>query len=168
MKKLIFILTGLILTSFLNAQSLEDIIQKYTVANKLDKISEIKTLKLTGKTLVMGNEILQYMKDGHLTLDGEESINNKPAFRLKAIPEGGTVVNIFIDKNLYQVVKSIVNSTLGGTPATVVSFPSEYTETNGVVLPMKTSVSVMGMDMVTTFSKVEVDIPIEDSVFKLK
>jgi hypothetical protein len=71
MKKLIFILTGLILTSFLNAQSLEDIIQKYT-------------------------------------------------------------------------------------------------ETNGVVLPMKTSVSVMGMDMVTTFSKVEVDIPIEDSVFKLK
>jgi hypothetical protein len=48
------------------------------------------------------------------------------------------------------------------------SFPSDYTETNGILLPMKTTMSVSGMEIVTTFTKVEVDVPIEDSVFKIK
>jgi outer membrane lipoprotein-sorting protein len=50
----------------------------------------------------------------------------------------------------------------------VESFPSEYTETNGILLPMKTTTSASGMEIVTTFTKVEVDVPIEDSVFKIK
>jgi hypothetical protein len=51
---------------------------------------------------------------------------------------------------------------------TVESYPSDYTETNGVFLPMKTTTSTSGMEIVTTFTKVEVDVPIDDSVFKLK
>jgi hypothetical protein len=51
---------------------------------------------------------------------------------------------------------------------TVETYPSDYTETNGVLLPMKTTTSTSGMDIVISFTKVEVDIPIEDSVFKLK
>jgi len=43
MKKLIFILTGLTLISVINAQSLEDIVKGYTIANKLDKISVCDT-----------------------------------------------------------------------------------------------------------------------------
>jgi hypothetical protein len=51
---------------------------------------------------------------------------------------------------------------------TVESYPSDYTETNGIILPMKTTTSMNGMDMVITYTKVEVDIPIEDSVFSIK
>ena len=51
---------------------------------------------------------------------------------------------------------------------TVETIPSEYTETDGVIMPMKTTTLLSGMEMVITFTKVEVDIPMEDSVFKLK
>jgi hypothetical protein len=56
----------------------------------------------------------------------------------------------------------------GGQVMTVESYPSDYTETNGVVLPMKTTTSVSGMDFVMNFTKVEVDIPMEDSIFTIK
>ena len=57
MKKLIFILTGLIIMSVINAQSLEEIVKRYTVANKLEKISSLKTIKITGKMSMMGMEM---------------------------------------------------------------------------------------------------------------
>ena len=57
MKKLIFILTGLILMSVINAQSLDEIVKRYTVANKLDKVSAMKTIKITGKMSMMGMEM---------------------------------------------------------------------------------------------------------------
>ena len=51
---------------------------------------------------------------------------------------------------------------------TMDSYPSDYTETNGIMIPMKTTTSAQGMDIVITFTKVEVDIPMEDSIFKMK
>lgn len=233
MKKLTIILTGLMLVSFLSAQSLDDIVGKYTAANKLDKISGFKTLKITGKMSMMGmempmelwmknpnkiktvtnfqgqeiiqsfdgekgymvnpmsgssapvemtpeqinqaqrsnmfkNEILDYLKGGKLVLEGEETINGNPAYKLKATIEEGTVSNIFIDKSTFLIVKSIINTTQEGMPITVESYPSEYTETNGILLPMKTTTSASGMEFIMTFTKVEVDIPIEDTVFTLK
>jgi hypothetical protein len=233
MKKLIFILTGLIVMSVVSAQSLEDIVNKYTAANKLDKMSGIKTLKLTGKMSMMGmempmeiwmknpnkiksvtnisgqemiqafngekgfminpmtgssepvemtpdqvqqvtrsnmfqNEIMGYLKDGKLVLDGEEGVNGNPAFKLSATIQEGIVTNLFIDKTTFLLVKSVINTTQQGMPITVESYPSEYTETNGVMLPMKTTTSASGMEFVMTFTKVEVDIPMEDSIFNLK
>lgn len=233
MKKLIFVLAGLFVMSVLSAQSLEDIVNKYTTANKYDKMSNLKTLKLTGKMSMMGmdmpmeiwmknpnkiksvtnfngqeiiqsfdgekgytvnpmtgstepvemtpdqvtqvtisnmfqNAIMNYLKDGKLVLEGEESINGNPAFKLKATVEEGTVMNIFIDKTTFLVVKSLINTTQQGMPVTVESIPSEYTETNGILLPMKTTTSASGMEFVVAFTKVEVDIPMEDSIFTLK
>jgi hypothetical protein len=233
MKKLIFILTGLIVMSVVSAQSLEDIVNKYTAANKLDKMSGIKTLKLTGKMSMMGmempmeiwmknpnkiksvtnisgqemiqafngekgfminpmtgssepvemtpdqvqqvtrsnmfqNEIMGYLKDGKLVLDGEEAVNGNPAFKLSATIQEGIVTNLFIDKTTFLLVKSVINTTQQGMPITVESYPSEYAETNGVMLPMKTTTSASGMEFVMTFTKVEVDIPMEDSIFNLK
>ena len=232
MKRLIFILTGLFIVSFLSAQSLEDIVNKYTVANKLDKISGFKTLKITGKMSMMGmdmpmelwmknpnkiksvtnvqgqdiiqvydgekgymvnpmtgsttpvemtpdqvqqalrnnmfrNEILEYLKNGKLVLEGEENVNGNPAYRLKASIEEGATSTVFIDKNTFLVAKTIVSTNQGGMPVTIESYPSDYTETSGVLLPMKTTSSTSGMEFVVTFTKVEVDIPMDDSVFKL-
>ncbi len=166
MKKLIFTLTGLILISVISAQSLDEIVKRYTVANKLDKVSALKTIKITGNmsmmgmqmpmtmwmknpdkmktvTSINGQEMIQafdgvkgyninpmtgsstpvemtvdevkqtirtnmfqnymatYLKNGQLTLSGEETVNGKPAFKLKAAVEGGTLIDIFIDKASY-------------------------------------------------------------------
>ena len=117
---------------------------------------------------VFQNKLAGYLKDGKLTLEGEENVKDKPAFKLKAIVEGGATAYMFIDKESYFLVKTTSTIDQGGQSMTVDSYPSDYKETNGIILPMKTTASMAGMEMVTTFEKVEVNIPIEDSVFKIK
>jgi hypothetical protein len=233
MKKLILIMAGLIIFSVINAQTLEEIVKKYTEANKLDQVAKMKTIKITANLSMMGmempmtmwmknpnkiktvtsfngqdmvqvfdgekgyainpmtgstdpvemtsdqikqtlrsnmfqNQLANYLKNGQLALSGEENVNDKPAYKLKATIEGGTVIDMFIDKSSYFLVKTSTTASMNGSAVTMDSYPSDYTETNGVMIPMKTSTSAQGMDMVITFTKVEVDLPIEDTIFKVK
>lgn len=233
MKKLILSVTLLLAVIIVNAQSLEDIIGKYTVANKLDKISNFKTIKISAKTSVMGmdmpmemwmknpnkfksvtsfngqdivqvfdgekgymvnpmagssdpvemtsdqlkeiarnnmfnNYMAQYLKDGKLSLAGEDAVNGKPAFKVKAELGNGNSAMMYIDKSSFLLTKTVADVNQNGMAITVESYPSDYTDTNGIMLPMKTTTSASGMDIVTTFTKVEVDVPMEDTVFKIK
>ena len=228
MKKLIFIFTGLIIISVINAQSLEEIVKRYTTANKLDKVTSLKTIKITGDMSMMGmkmpmtmwmknpnkiktvtnmngqemiqvfdgvkgytvnpmtgsakpvemtvdevkqtirtnmfqNYMATFFKNGQLALAGDEKINDKPAFKLKATVEGGTVIDLFIDKTSYLMVKISTTS----SAMTFDSFPSEYTETNGFLVPMKTITRAQGMEIVMNFNKVEVDTPMDDNIFRI-
>lgn len=233
MKKLIFVLTGLIIATAINAQSLEEIVKKYSEANKQDKISALSTIKITGKMSMMGmdlplemwmknpnkiktvtnfngqemisvfdgvkgysinpmtgsaepvemsadqvkqtqtsnlfnNFMATYLKEGKLTLVGQENVNDKPAFKIKVSLDGGNTTDMFIDKASYLLVKNSTTVSSQGTTVTVDSYPSDYKETNGLLLPMKTTSSAQGMEFMIIFDKVEVNIPIEDSVFKVK
>lgn len=233
MKKLFLAATFFLAATAMNAQSLDEIINRFTVANKLDKMGNIKTIKISAKTSVMGmdmpmemwmkspnkiktvtsfngqemiqvfdgekgymvnpmtgstspvelspeqlkqiernnyfnNYMAQYLKEGKLALEGEESVNGKQAYKIKADLGNGTNAFMFIDKASSRLVKTIATVNQQGMDMTVESFPSDYTETNGVLLPMKTTTSASGMEIVTTFTKVEVDVPIDDSVFKVK
>ena len=120
------------------------------------------------KSNIFQNYMADYLKDGKLTLEGEESVNGKPAFKIKAVVSPEATATMFIDKSSYFLVKTSADVNQGGQVMTVESYPSDYTETNGVVLPMKTTTSVSGMDFVMNFTKVEVDIPMEDSIFTIK
>lgn len=229
MKKTILVLTGLLVITMLNAQSLEEIVKKYSVANKMDKVASLSTIKISANMSMMGmnlpmemwmknpnkiktvtnmngqdmitvfdgvkgytvnpmtgssepvemsaeqanqtlnnnmfqNSLANYLKNGKLTLAGEEKVNDKPAFILKADLGGGNSVNMFIDKSSYLVVKT--NIMASGT--SVDTYPSDYKEINGIFLPMKTTMSMSGMEIVTTFDKIEVNIPMDDSIFKIK
>jgi hypothetical protein len=105
-----------------------------------------------------------YLKNGQLKLAGEEKVNDKPAYKLKASIEGGVNVDLYIDKATYLLV--IISTTTQGM--SMDSYPSDYTENNGVFLPMKTTTSATGMEFTLQFTKVEVDIPMDDSIFKVK
>jgi outer membrane lipoprotein-sorting protein len=233
MKKLFLTVSFLLGVLILNAQSLEDIINKYTEANKLDKIANFKTIKITAKTSMMGmdmpmeiwmknpnkiktvtsingqdmvqvfdgekgytinpmagsntpvemttdqinsvikNNIFQnymanYLKTGQLTLSGEDNVNGKPVYKINADIGGGNTAMMYIDKSSYLILKTVADVNQGGMAISVESYPSDYTETSGILLPMKTTTTASGMEIVTTFTKVEVDVPIDDSVFQIK
>jgi outer membrane lipoprotein-sorting protein len=233
MKKLIFVLTGLIIAAAINAQSLEEIVKKYSEANKYDKISSLNTVKISGKMSMMGmdlplemwmknpnkiktvtsfngqeiisafdgvkgysvnpmtgsaepvemtadqikqtqnsnvfqNYMGNYLKEGKLSLVGTENVNEKAAFRIKANLEGGNSMDMFIDKASYLLVKTSTSVNSGGMAVTVDAYPTDYKETDGILLPMKTTSSAQGMEFSIIFEKVEVNLPIEDSVFKVK
>ncbi len=82
MKKLIFIMAGLIVMSVISAQSLDEIVKKYTEANKLDKVASLKTIKITANLSVMGMEMpmVMYMKNPNkiksvTSFNGQDMIN---------------------------------------------------------------------------------------------
>lgn len=233
MKKFLSILTALLVIGSVNAQSLEEIVKKYSEANKYDKIAGLSTIKITAKMSMMGmelpmemwmknpdkiktvsnfngqeiiqvfdgtkgyvvnpmtgstapvemsadqikqtassnmfkNSMQEYLKNGKLTLLGEENVNNSPAYKLKADLDNGNSAIMFIDKSTNLLSKTSATVNQNGMTMTVDSYPSDYKEVNGIILPMKTSTSAQGMDMVITFDKVEVNVPMEDSIFQIK
>jgi outer membrane lipoprotein-sorting protein len=233
MKKLFFILTGLVFTIALSSQSLDEIVKKYSEAMKSDKLSSVSTIKITGKMSAMGmefpivmymknpnkikavyningqemvtvfdgekgyminpmagssdpveitgeqldqvqksslfkNSLVNYFKEGKLTLEGDENVNNKPAFKIKATI-GTSPVYMFIDKETNLLVKTSATVEQMGQSMNVDSYPSDYSDVDGVVIPKKTTSMANGMEVgVMSFDKVEVNIPMEDSVFKIK
>ncbi|MCX6333557.1 MAG: hypothetical protein NT092_04540 [Bacteroidia bacterium] len=233
MKKLIFILTGLIAVSVINAQSLEEIVKKHSIAMKTDQLANVKTIKVTAKISAMGmdmpmtiymknpnkvktvtningqemvsvfdgekgymlspmtgtepveltgaqlkqvqennafqNSLLENFKNGKLTLEGDDNVNGKPAFKLKADIEGGTPVYMSIDKDSYLLVKTSMKVDQMGQIMDVDYIISDYIDNQGVVMAKKTTISSGGMEMaVMTNDNIEVNLPMEDSVFKLK
>jgi outer membrane lipoprotein-sorting protein len=233
MRKLVLVMAGLIAVSAVNAQSIEEIVKNYSIANKQDKVSAMSTIKITGRMSLMGmempmemwmknpdkiktvtningqemvaafdgvkgyqinpmtgssdpvemsadeikqtqnnnvfrNYMVNYLKEGKLSLEGEENVNDKPAFKIKANLEGGNTVNMYIDKVSYLMVKTSATINQGGTTITADSFMTDYADNSGVMLPMKTTTSAGGMEFTITFDKVEVNIPIDDSVFTIK
>jgi len=234
MKKLVLIFASLLVISVAGAQSLEDIVSKYSSAIKADQLAKVSTIMITGKMSTMGmempmtmfmknpnkikvvysingqeivsafdgekgyminpitgssnpveltgaqlqqvqnsnvfsNEILNYFRNGKLVLEGEENVNGKPAFKVKASPDGTTPVYMFIDKDSFLLVKTTARVEQMGTTMDVESVMTDYVENNGVVMPKKTTASANGMEAaVITFDKIEVNVPIEDTVFKMK
>jgi outer membrane lipoprotein-sorting protein len=125
-------------------------------------------IKQTLRNSMFQNSMAIYLKNGQLALEGEDKVNEKPAYKLKATIEGGNVIDMFIDKTSFLLVKTSMTISQNGMTITIDSYPSDYTETNGVLIPMKTTSSAQGMDSVITFTKVEIDLPMDDSLFKIK
>ncbi|MCX6320310.1 MAG: hypothetical protein NTX93_00670 [Bacteroidia bacterium] len=114
------------------------------------------------------NELLNYFKNGQLTLEGQENVNDKPAFKLKA-NVGSSPLYMFLDKESYMLVKTSTTVDQMGTSMNVDSYMTDYVDIDGVVIPKKTTAMANGMEAaVITFDKIEVNIPMEDSVFKVK
>ncbi len=233
MKKMFLLFSGFIIASVINAQTLEEIVNKYSAANKLDKLGNLTSVKITAKMSMMGmevpmvmymknpnkiktvtsmggqeiinvydgvkgylinpmtgsaqpvemspeqvkqtvnsnilqNYIKNYFRNGQLTLVGEEKVNERPAFKLKAMLDGVNSAFLFIDKGSYQLIKTTTSASQGGVPMTIDSYMTDFRDNDGVILPMKTTNSASGMEFVISFEKVEVNIPMDDSIFKVK
>ncbi|NMC37844.1 MAG: hypothetical protein GYA41_05930 [Bacteroidales bacterium] len=81
MKKFLLTFALLSAVTVLTAQSLNEIVKNFTVANKLDKISSLQTIKLTGNMSMMGMDMpmVIYMKNPNkiksvATVGGQEMV----------------------------------------------------------------------------------------------
>ena len=233
MKKLLFVLSGLIGIVILNAQSLDQIVKNHSAALKQDKLSKISSIKITGKMSAMGmempmvlimknpdkikviynfsgqemisvfdgekgymvnpmmgstnpieltgeqlkqvqnnniyqNQIVNYFKNSQLTLEGQEDVNNKPAFKLKVNNESSPIY-LYLDKGSYLLVRTTTTINQAGTSMNADTYMSDYVDINDVIMPKKTIAMMNGMEAaVISFDKIEVNIPIDNSIFKLK
>ncbi len=132
-------------------------------------------VELTGEQLkqvkennAFSNVLISYFKNGQLTLEGQEDVNGKASFKLKASVTDKPVF-LYIDKATYMLTKTSTTVDQMGTSMNVDSYMTDFVETNGVIMPKKTTAFANGMEAgVITFDNIEVNIPMEDSLFKLK
>ena len=133
-------------------------------------------VELTGEQLkqvqnnnVLKNELLNYYNKGQVTLEGQEDVNGKPANKLKINMEGANPIFMYLDKSTNLLVKNTATVDQMGTAMTIDSYMTDYVDIDGVVMPKKTTAMANGMEAaVISFDKIEVNIPMEDSVFKVK
>ena len=115
------------------------------------------------------NQLLDYLDKGKLAFEGEEAVAGKPSFKLKAIVEGAGPIYMFIDKGSYLLVKSSATVEQMGTKMNVETFMTDYSSHDGIFMPKKTTTTANGMEAaVITYDKIELNLPIEDSVFAVK
>jgi hypothetical protein len=107
-------------------------------------------------------------KAGRVTLDGEEAIDGKPAFKLTLTNETGEKTTYFIDKDSYLTVKTIQTVNQMGQEMEVETYIREHKVIDGIKFGTRIANFVNGAEMGgMTIETIEIDTPIEDSVFKL-
>ncbi len=115
------------------------------------------------------NNVLDAFRAGKLKLEGEESVNGKPAFKMTLTSASGEISGLFIDKESYLTVKTTAKVSQMGQEMEVESYISEYHDVNGVKFAKVITQMVNGVEMGgVTFDKVEIDREIADSVFTIK
>jgi len=117
---------------------------------------------------VFRDSFLEAFKAGRVTLDGEEDVEGKPAFKLTITSEAGTTTTLFIDKGSYLTVKTAQTVNQMGQEMLVESYVREHKVINGARFGTVIAQFVNGSELGgMTFEKIEIDTPIDDSVFKL-
>ena len=107
-------------------------------------------------------------KAGRVTLDGEEAVDGKPAFKLTMTNEKGEKTVYFIDKESYLTVKSVQTVSQMGQEMEVETYVREHKVINGIKFGTVIVNFVNGSEMGgLRFEKIEIDTPMEDSIFKL-
>ncbi|MGB8358811.1 MAG: hypothetical protein WCD55_09365 [Bacteroidales bacterium] len=115
------------------------------------------------------DNVLDNFKAGRVKLDGVEDVNGKPAYKLSITDEAGTVTGAFIDKESFLTVKTTQKVTQMGQEMEVESYINEYQDVNGIKFPKVIKQVVNGMELGgMTVDKVEIDKPMEDSIFSIK
>ncbi len=117
---------------------------------------------------VFRDSFMDAFRGGRATLDGEEDVEGKPAWKLTITSEAGTVTTVFIDKGSYLTVKTAQTVSQMGQEMLVESYVREHKVINGAKFGTVISQFVNGSELGgMTFEKIEIDTPIDDSVFKL-
>ncbi|MBI5008420.1 MAG: hypothetical protein HZB98_01945 [Bacteroidia bacterium] len=133
-------------------------------------------VELTGSQLtqvknnnIFTNQLQEYYKSKQLTLEGVEDVNGKPANKLKVNVDGGNPIYMYVDKGTGLIVKSTTKAEQMGTVMDVETYMTDYTDTKGVILPKKTIAKMNGMEAgVISFDVIEIDVPMDDALFKIK
>ena len=128
--------------------------------------SDAAKIKEQGK---FTSPIMDYLKEGRLEMAGDATVSGKPAWKIKATLPSGDVNYLYIDKSSFLQVKQDATVSQGGVDMTVETYMTDYTDFGGIFFPKTITSYANGAElMVMMIEKVEIDKPLEDSLFTLK
>lgn len=114
--------------------------------------------------------LVDYQSKGHqVEFLGKEKIEGTDAYKLKLTLKNGTVETIYIDADSFLQIKEVDKRTVRGTETETESSIGDYKEVNGIMFPFAIENVVKGTDQKQkiTITKIELNVPVDDSVFKM-
>lgn len=115
-------------------------------------------------------ELVNWKEKGHqVELVGKEKIEGTDAYKLKVTKKNGDVSYVFLDAEYFLEIRGEGKRTLRGQEVEFESSVGDYKEVGGLLIPHAMSSKAKGMPggQTLTFSKVELDVPLEDSLFAM-
>ncbi|NIG51994.1 hypothetical protein [Chitinophaga sp. Cy-1792] len=114
-----------------------------------------------------GSELYNYTAKGKtLSLIGKDTVNAKPAYKIKVVTKEGNVGYVFLDAESYYIVRAENTLKLGGQEQKMVSDFSDFRKTpDGYVYPAKSTQGAQGGMITMTIDKMEINKPIDESMF---
>jgi outer membrane lipoprotein-sorting protein len=99
---------------------------------------------------------------------GKEDVEGSPAYRLKLTTKQGTNLDIYLNAKTYLESRSTAKVSQMGQEMVVDSYPADYKPEGGVLMPHTTTSKVNGTPMMKmSMDKIEVNVPMEDALFKM-
>jgi outer membrane lipoprotein-sorting protein len=108
-------------------------------------------------------------KGNQVELLGKEKIEGTDAFKMKVSLKNGDVETIYFDADSFLEIKEESKRTMRGSEVNEESAIGDYKEVDGIVFPFAIESSMKGSEQKQkiTFSKIELNVPVDDSVFKM-
>ena len=115
--------------------------------------------------------LVDYKQKGHtVELIGKEKIEGTDVYHLKITLKNGDIRNYYLDADSFLAVKVSGKSKMQGTEVDVDSTLGDYKEVEGVLFPFSLEQHIAGGQGPTvkiTIKKVELNVPVDDSAFKM-
>jgi outer membrane lipoprotein-sorting protein len=115
-------------------------------------------------------DLVDYKSKGTaVDLVGQETIDGTKVYHLKVTRKNGTTRELFLDVDSGIDLRTISTIEREGQQATITSDLSNYQSVEGIMVPFSVKQSLNGTPIAQmTIDKVEFNVPIENSLFKLK
>ena len=113
--------------------------------------------------------LVDYQAKGNaVELTGKEDVDGSPAYKLKVTKKSGSIENVFLDAKTFLPVKSAGTRKQQDREIAYESFPGNFKLVNGVMMPFSLNQKMNGRSMMElTVEKVEVNTPMDDSIFQM-
>jgi len=161
-------------------------VQGLTVTQAYDGSSGWQVIPFTGKkdpelmtaddtkeaqeTADIDGPLVDYKTKGNtVELLGKEKVEGTDAYKLKVTLKNGDVKTMYLDADSYLEIKEEGKRTVRGTDQETESSIADYREVNGLMFPFAMESGVKGspQKQKLTIEKVELNVPVDDSVFKM-
>ena len=115
-------------------------------------------------------ELVNWKDKGYeVELLGEEPVEGTEAYKVKVTKPNGDTSIFYLDAEYYLEIKSEGKRTVRGQEVEYEASMGDYKEVDGLMIPHSISSKAKGMPegQTITIDKVELDVPIDDSIFAM-
>jgi hypothetical protein len=137
--------------------------------NSKPQVMPEERAKITRNNADFDGVLYHWKEKGHVAeLVGKDSVDQKPAWKIKMTLKDGTMEFYFIDSNDFLLVKKVSNRTVRGKVAEIANYYLDYRNIGGILFPFIIDATLDDQPYTSSqFETIELDQPVDVKIFSL-